>query len=51
MPLRSPLYQQTGLMRALPQRFSRRADVCRVMPFRPCYPRVSPLPDPDLCCS
>ena len=23
----------------------------RVMPFRPCYPRLGPLPDPDLGCS
>src|SRR2546430_5625103 len=59
-PPRSTLFPYTTLFRspqpALPadrpvgslrQQFSRCANVCRVMPFRPCYPRVGPLPDPD----
>jgi hypothetical protein len=46
-----PALPADGPVRSLRQQFSRCADVCRVMPFRPCYPRVGPLPDPDLCCS
>jgi hypothetical protein len=40
------LVSETALMRARGS-ITGRADVCRVMPFRPCYPRVGPLPDPD----
>jgi len=46
-----PALPADGPVRSLRQQFSRCANVCRVMPFRPCYPRVGPLPDPDLCCS
>ena len=46
-----PALPADGPVRSLRQQFSRCANVCRVMPFRPCYPRVDPLPDPDLCCS
>jgi hypothetical protein len=39
-----------GPVRSLRQQLSRCANVCRVMPFRPCYLRVGPLREPDLCC-
>ncbi len=45
-----PALPADGPVRSLRQQPSRCADVCRVMPFRPCYPRVGPLPEPDLCC-
>jgi hypothetical protein len=48
---RQPALPADGPVRSLRQQFSRCANVCRVMPFRPCYPCVGPLPDPDLCCS
>jgi hypothetical protein len=39
----------TQAIKRLPQQFSRRANLYRGMPFRPCYRRVRPLPDPFLC--
>ena len=44
-----PALPAEGPVRSLRQQFSRCANVCRVMPFRPCYLRVRPLLDPDLC--
>jgi len=38
------------LISGLHARFSNRAAVCRVMPFRPCYPCVDLLRRPGLCC-
>jgi hypothetical protein len=46
-----PALPAEGPVRSSWQQFSSRADVCRVMPFRPCYPCVGPLPDPNLCYS
>jgi hypothetical protein len=46
-----PALPADGPVRSLRQQLSMCANVCRVMPFRPCYPRVGPLPDPGLCCS
>ena len=49
-----PALPAEGPVRSLRQQFSRYANVCRVMPFRPCYLRVRPPPGPglvlDLCC-
>ena len=45
-----PVLPADGPVRSLRQQPSRCADVCRVIPFRPCYRRVGPLPEPNLCC-
>jgi hypothetical protein len=46
-----PALPAEGPLRSSWQQFSRRADVCRIMSFRPCYTCVGTLPDPDLCYS